>query len=238
MNLTEINRLSRPKQGVYHIQTLSKYTINTTATNNNHPQQQQHTPGSSRNKSTQAREREHKTKKYNQKQIIDITNRLSRYQLRRGEDARSGQPNNSGNQVIGRTTSPKTEAELEKFNQHISRPLNRKAGTAPPREKPRKLEDMEPFLSRLSTPKKTQGRSIDRFVHIERRNHKKELTKKEISSLCERLADPKYARSRTPDTRRLLDRTFSPVNTYAWQGIAHNNVDWKIYTPNSMLVHV
>ena len=279
MNLTDINRLSRPKQGVYHIPISSryrlkptdKYTINTKTTNEqdlrggnkkqNFDQQQlidisnrlsrKQILDKNSKKSTAIIDQEssgNKKQNYNQQQLIEISNRLSREQPRRGERAKSTTttttttegPNNSNNK--NKTVPTK---DLEQLNKRMSRPLNRtpkRERLTPATPTPMKMSELERSVDRLSTPKQVKERTVDRFVLIERgrqcRNNKnKPLTNKEITGLCERLADPKYARTRTPDTRRLLDRTFSPVNTYAWQGIAHNDIDWKVYAPHSMLVY-
>ena len=280
MNLTDINRLSRPKQGVYHIPISSryrlkptdKYTINTKTTNEqdlrggnkkqNFDQQQlidisnrlsrKQILDKNSKKSTAIIDQEssgNKKQNYNQQQLIEISNRLSREQPRRGERAKSTTtttttttegPNNSNNK--NKTVPTK---DLEQLNKRMSRPLNRtpkRERLTPATPPPMKMSELERSVDRLSTPKQVKERTVDRFVLIERgrqcRNNKnKPLTNKEITGLCERLADPKYARTRTPDTRRLLDRTFSPVNTYAWQGIAHNDIDWKVYAPHSMLVY-
>uniref|UniRef100_A0A7M5UJB8 Uncharacterized protein n=1 Tax=Clytia hemisphaerica TaxID=252671 RepID=A0A7M5UJB8_9CNID len=198
MNLTQINRLSRPKQGVYNIHS-TRYKID----NQNH--------------SVETNKR-----KYRKDELIDISNRLSRHQQTSiGYDSIKSSNNNS----------IKCEDELNRINLRVSRPLNRHPSPTPARGTQKTLVEMENFLNRMSTPKHKKEREINRKVHIERN---KKLTNKDINSLCSRLSDPRYARTRTPDTRRLLDRTFSPVNTYAWQGVAHNYVDWKIVSPYSM----
>ena len=234
MNLTVINRLSRPKQGVYYIPMSSRYTIE-------HTRQRSSAPPDKNTINSKEQDGRNSTKQnFDQQRLIDISNRLSREQPRRGESAKPVSKICVNNNINSKTIPNK---ELDQLNKRMSRPLNRQSQTPPPvGEKPsppKKLSEMENSINRLSTPKRIKERTIDRFVLIERgRNNKKKtpLTNTEITGLCQRLADPKYARVRTPDTRRLLDRTFSPVNTYAWQGIAHNNIDWKVYSPHSVLV--
>jgi len=185
MNFDSINRLSRPKLGVYHIYQ-SKYTIKHDSDGNIVANQEE--------------EQKEKQKK-------NRTRNKTEHELRNAR--------NEIEQITNRVTRP--------FKRHTHPPLSR--GT------PKTLNDLESFINRMSTPKRVSERGINRSVAIER---EKKLTTKDIHSLCDRLADSKYARKRTPDTRRLLDRTYSPVNTYAWQGIAHNNIDWRFYSPHSM----
>ena len=181
MNLDSINRLSRPKLGVYHIHQ-SRYTIKHDSDGHIVANQ------------------EEKEKK---KRTLKKTESESR----------------------------KEQNEINQITERVSRPLKRH--TRPPLERgtPKTLDYLENFISRMSTPKRVSERTINRSVAIERQ---KKLTNKDIHSLCSRLSDSKYARTHTPDTRRILDRTYSPVNTYAWQGIAHNNIDWRFYSPHSM----
>jgi hypothetical protein len=161
-----------------------------------------------------------KTRKMEMTEIIDLTNRLSHEKKRRVKTP----------ELV--SDSPrKSPEEIDKIIERVSRPLRRPKSPPPSQSTPKKLTDLENFIERLSTPKGIRERKINRNVTIE---PKRKLNNNDITSLCERLADAKYAYRRTPDARRLLDRKFSPVNTYAWQGIAHNDIDWRFYLPQCM----
>lgn len=160
----------------------------------------------------------HKKKRLGPDEILSITNRLHSSKTTTTEKA----PHTE-------TRTPKlTHTEVIEITERLQRPLHRPLITSSlHRGPPKEIYELEQFVERLSTPKKSAERAVNRKVQIERRN----LNKRDIDSLCHRLADPNYARKRTPDTNRVLDRTFSPVNTYAWQGLPYNPIDWKIYFP-------
>lgn len=149
-------------------------------------------------------------------EILNITNRLH-------------SANNHTVKPPVKKTSRKPHTDATEITERLQRPLSRPKAPSNTHQRgaPKEIHELVHFVERLSTPKKSAERTVDRNVQIERRN----LNKEDIKSLCHRLADPSYARKRTPDTNRVLDRTFSPVNTYAWQGLPYNPIDWKIYFP-------
>ena len=83
------------------------------------------------------------------------------------------------------------------------------------RGRPHTSEQIEKIVDRLSSVKKHKEPVINRRVAIEKRD----MTKSQQEKLVARLSDPNYARKRTPDTRRLIDKRYTPLNTYAWQGM-------------------
>ena len=139
--------------------------------------------------------------------ITEITNRLH-----------TNHNNQIHNNNMVKKTPSRSVTEIEVITERLQRPLKRPKASSMHRGTPRQIEHFEKFVERLSTPKKSSGRIIDRKVQLER----KDMKQKDIEALCHRLADPNYTRSRTPDTKRVLDRTFTPLNTYAWQGIGPN----------------
>lgn len=160
--------------------------------------------------------RNNKDKKLGRDEILTITNRL--HSAKRTPTEKTP--------VV--KTPKLTHTEVTGITERLQRPLRRPV-TSPnvQRGPPKEIHELESFVERLSAPRKSKEKNINRKVQIERR----ELNKQDIQSLCHRLADPNYTRKRTPDTNRILDRTFSPVNTYAWQGLPYNPIDWKIYFP-------
>ena len=105
--------------------------------------------------------------------------------------------------------------EVEEITERLSILHKRKESTSPNRGKAKLIYDLENFVDRISTPKPKRERPVSRKVLIEKRTLKAE----EIIDLCGRLADKEYARAHTPDTKRIIDKTFMPVNTYSWQDI-------------------
>jgi len=108
--------------------------------------------------------------------------------------------------------------DIQSTTKLLTSSTKRKEESHANRGKPKKLIDLESFINRLSTPKQYTKQEINRNVKIEKRV----ISPSEINALCNKLSDKRYALIRTPDTKRVLNRSFTPVNTYAWQGIGYN----------------
>ena len=107
--------------------------------------------------------------------------------------------------------------EISEISNRLNKEIRRKETPRINRGPTKSLHELDNFVSRMSTPKTLKERKIHRKVEIEKHS----LSRQDINKLCLKLSNPEYCRQRTPETKRLLDKRFSPVNTYAWHGLGY-----------------
>lgn len=146
-----------------------------------------------------------------QEEITDIAIRLH-------ENTKGKRVNNTHRDTV---TITRQNVDTDHVSERLVQPIKRKDQEKYSRGTAKHISELDDFVTRISTTKAHSGKPINRKVQIEKRC----LSANDINDLCNRLADPIYTRPRTPDTRRLLDRTYSPVNTYAWQGLGFITTD-------------
>ena len=114
--------------------------------------------------------------------------------------------------------SPRTQQEINVITDRLMTPIKRKNESQTfHRGSPKTMLELDEFIERISTPKPVRELSINQNNTREKRK----LTKDEIDSLCKKLSDKDIARKRTPESRRLLDKSIAPLNTYAWSGAGY-----------------
>ena len=114
--------------------------------------------------------------------------------------------------------SPRTQQETNAITDRLMTPIKRKNESQTfHRGSPKTMLELDEFIERISTPKPVREPSINQNNTREKRK----LTKDEIDSLCKKLSDKDIARKRTPESRRLLDKSITPLNTYAWSGAGY-----------------
>ena len=114
--------------------------------------------------------------------------------------------------------SPRTQQEINVITDRLMTPIKRKNESQTfHRGSPKTMLELDEFIERISTPKPVRELSINQNNTREKRK----LTKDEIDSLCKKLSDKDIARKRTPESRRLLDKSITPLNTYAWSGAGY-----------------
>ena len=154
------------------------------------------------------------TPKKTAKEVEEITERLHRNNLK----CRTP-PNVVTNRFVDRTYNEITEIDQKLYDEAKQRKTLSTVNMSPAA---RPLHQFRPLTARLSTPRKIREQEVKRQVQVEREC----VTNEDISKLCHRLTYPSqsnsFSRARTPETKRLLNKRFSPVNTYAWQGLGYN----------------
>lgn len=148
-----------------------------------------------------------KVERRNVRQIVATADRLSKHRTCTTHTARVPE-----NRYMNRSFENITE-----INDRLYKEIKRKEAPGMNRGPKKPIRDMDTFITRMSRPKTYREREISRNVFIERRP----IVQEEINELCLKLSDPETSRSRTPDTKRLTDKRFAPVNTYAWQGLGY-----------------
>ena len=114
--------------------------------------------------------------------------------------------------------APRTPQEINQITDRLMTPIKRKNENETfYRGPPKTMLELDEFIERISTPKKVREPPVNQNVVREKRK----LTKDEIDSLCKKLSDKDIARKKTPESRRLLDKSITPLNTYAWSGAGY-----------------
>ena len=113
---------------------------------------------------------------------------------------------------------PRTQQQINEITDRLMTPIKRKNENQTfYRGSPKTMLELDEFIERISTPKSVREPPVNQNVTREKRK----LTKDEIDSLCKKLSDKDIARKRTPESRRLLDKSITPLNTYAWSGAGY-----------------
>ena len=118
--------------------------------------------------------------------------------------------------------------KVTEIDERLCKEIKRKDAPGIDRGPKKSLHDLDGFIERMATPKKYKDRDIvSRSVNVETRT----VTPQNINKLCLKLANPDSPLTRTPETKRILDKRYSPVNTYAWQGLGYK-------VPEYLAIHV
>ena len=112
-----------------------------------------------------------------------------------------------------------TNEEIDKFYERLA--ICKKPQSPPQVDRGEKGSsmDIDRMVERLSMPKIIHSRE-----HMINSGKNIKLSKQEIQELVSRLSDKEIALEKTPDRKRIQDKTFGIVASYAWSGVNHQAI--------------
>ncbi len=138
-------------------------------------------------------------KKLSESELQDLVDRLSRVKTNEAEAKRE------------RKKANLSQEDIDEISQRLSSHRKVPSQPEPNRGEKRSPMDIDRIVERLAVSKRNDSEANQ----TDRRNNVK-MSKKDFDEMVARLSNKETAMEKTPDRKRVPDKTFGIVTSYAW----------------------